>query len=321
MRWVNLIFGGFALLTAISTSVQAQSFPAKSIVFVVPYPAGGGVDLTGRLLAGKMSQQLARSIVIENRAGAGGTIGAEYVAKAAADGYTYLIGGTGPLSVAPALYKNLPYNPIRDFAPVMLVVRIPQILVVHASLPVRSLSELLALIRKHPGQFNAASGGTGTGQHLSAALMATMAKVQITHVPYKGTAPAVSDLLGGHVEMYFGDPSILPLVKSGRLRALGVTTKDRYPALPDVQSIGEVLKGFELISFYAMSAPAGTPREIVQRMNAEANKALVDPETRQKFESNGLLPAGGTPEYLGDLIRTHSAVSAKVLREANATKD
>jgi len=320
MRWPSVVLGALAA-AVIASNAWAQAFPSKPIVFVVPYPAGGGVDLTGRILGARMAQQLGRPVLVENRAGASGTLGADYVVKAPPDGYTYLIGGTGPLSVAPALYKNLSYNPLRDFAPVMLIVRIPQILVVHSSLPVRSLQDLLALIRKRPGQFNAASGGTGTGQHLAGALMATMAKLKITHVPYKGTAPAVNDLLGGHVEMYFGDPSILPLVKSGRLRALGVTTAERYPALPAVPAIGEVLTGFELISFYAMSAPAGTPRDIVVRMNAEANKALADPETRQKFESNGLLPAGGTPEFLGELIRTHSAVSAKVLRDANATAD
>lgn len=313
---------GACLLMLYGLCAYAQSYPAKPLQFVVSYPAGGGVDLTARIVAAKLSQQIGRPVVIDNRAGAGGTVGAEFVVKSAPDGYTFLVGGTGPLSVAPALYKSLPYSPLKDLAPVILLVTIPQILVVNPALPVRSVQDLIALSRKRPGELNMASGGNGTGQHLAGALFVLMANLKITHIPYKGTTPAVNDVIGGHVEMLFGDPSIIPLIKSGKLRALGVTTGRRYSALPGVVPIKEAgLPEFELTSFYALSVPAATPQNIIARINSEVAKVLADPATKEKLEGNGLIPAGGTPEHLGEFIRKHAAVSARILKDSKASID
>jgi len=308
-----------AVLCALSAAALGQAFPSKSLVFVVPYPAGGGVDLTGRIVGARLAQQLGRSVVIENRPGANGTVGADYVAKAAPDGYTLLVGGTGPLSLAPAIYKKLPYSPLKDLMPVSLVVTIPQILVVHPSLPVRSVPELIGLARKHPGKLNVASGGIS--QQLSGAMLAMMSGVEITNIPYKGTTPAMNDLLGGHVELYFGDPSMLPTIKSGRLRALAVTTPKRYSALPGVPAMAETLPGFDVTSFYALSVPSGTPREIVTRLNGEVEKALADRDTREKLEFSGLIPTGGSPEAFAEFLRHHVAVTGKLIREAKITAE
>ncbi|MCC7081662.1 MAG: tripartite tricarboxylate transporter substrate binding protein [Burkholderiales bacterium] len=294
--------------------VHAQTYPSRPLVFVVPYQAGGGVDLTGRIIGAQLSQQLGRAVVIENRPGANGTIGADYVAKAAPDGYTLLVGGTGPLSLAPAVYKKLPYSPLKDLTPVILLVTIPQILVVHPSLPVHTVRDLIALARKHPGKLNVAAGGIS--QQLAGAMLASMSGVQITSVPYKGTAPAMNDLLGGHVELYFGDPSMLPTIKAGRLRALAVTTPMRYPALPGVPTVAETLPGFNITSFYGLAVPSETPREIILRLNAEAEKALADRDTREKLEHSGLIPTGGSPEVFAEFLRNHVATTAKLVREA-----
>jgi len=314
-----LLSGMLCLMCAVSAPVFGQAYPSKPVVFVVPYPAGGGVDLTGRIVAARLTQQFGRNVVVENRPGANGTVGAEHVAKAVPDGYTVLVGSTGPLSLAPAIYKKLPYSPLKDLTPVILVVTIPQILVVHPSLPVRSVQDLIALARKHPGKLNMASGGIA--QQLAGAMLVSMAGVKITNVPYKGTAPAMNDLLGGHVEIYFGDPSMLPTIKSGRLRALGVTIGNRFPPLPDVPAMKEALPGFELTSFYALSVPTGTPRDIVLRLNSEVEKALSDRDTREKLESNGLIPAGGSPESFAEFLRNHASLTAKILREAQITAE
>jgi len=308
-----------AVLGVMSTAALGQAYPSRSLVFVVPYPAGGGVDLTGRIVGARLAQQLGRPVVIENRPGANGTVGADYVAKAAPDGYTLLVGGTGPLSLAPAIYKKLPYSPLKDLSPVSLVVTIPQILVVHPSLPVRSVPDLIALARKHPGKLNVASGGIS--QQLSGAMLGMMSGVQITNVPYKGTTPAMNDLLGGHVELYFGDPSMLPTIKSGRLRALAVTTPKRYSALPGVPAMAETLPGFDVTSFYALSVPSGTPREIVMRLNGEVEKALADRDTREKLEHSGLIPTGGSPEAFAEFLRQHVAVTGKLIREAKISAE
>lgn len=308
-----------ALFGMMTLPAAAQSYPNRALVFVVPYPAGGGVDLTGRIVGTRLAQQLGRAVVVENRPGANGTVGADHVAKSAPDGYTLLVGGTGPLSLAPAIYKKLPYSPLKDLTPVSLVVIIPQILVVHPSLPVRSVADLVALARKHPGKLNMASGGIS--QQLAGAMLGMMSGVQITNVPYKGTAPAMNDLLGGHVELYFGDPSMLPTIKSGRLRALAVTTPQRYSALPGVPAMADTLPGFDITSFYALSVPTGTPREIIMRLNGEVEKALADRDTREKLEHSGLIPAGGSPEAFAEFLRNHVAVTAKLIREAKITAE
>jgi tripartite-type tricarboxylate transporter receptor subunit TctC len=308
-----------SLAALIAAPAIAQNYPSKPITFVVPYPAGGGVDLTGRIVAGRLAHQLGRAVVIDNRPGANGTVGADFVAKAAPDGYTILVGNTGPLILAPAIYKKLPYSPQKDLAPIILVVTIPQILVVHPSLPVQSVRDLIALARRYPDKLNMASGGIA--QQLAGAMLSSMAKVKITNIPYKGTAPAMTALLGGHVELYFGDPSMLPTIKSGRLRALAVTIGKRYAPLPSIPTLQEILPGFELTSFYALSAPSGTPREIVHQLNAEVEKALSDQETRGKLESAGLIPAGGSPEYFAEFLHHHAETAARILREAHISAD
>lgn len=297
---------------------RAATFPDRPVTLVVPYPPGGGVDFVGRILAGSLQPLLGQPIVVENRAGAGGTIGAAYVARSAANGYTLLVGGTGPLSVGPLLTPNLPYSPLKDLAPVSLVVLIPQILVVRPSLPVKNVPELLALARSRPGTLTMGSGGTGTGQHLAGAMLNSEADVQILHVPYKGTSQALNDLLGGQIDMMFADPSVVPMIKSGQLRALGLTTPARSPILPDVPAIGETVPGYAMQSFYALTAPAGTPPAVMERLNAALTTVLADPEVKKKFAAEGMVAAPMSPQAAREFIAEHTARADQLLGAASA---
>lgn len=292
---------------------RAASFPDKPITIVVPYPPGGGVDFVGRILATGLSERLGQSVIVENRAGAGGTIGAAYVAHAAADGYTLLVGGTGPLSVGPLLFKNLPYSPAKDLAPVSLVVLIPQILVVRPSLPVKNVAELLDMARAKPGSLTMGSGGIGTGQHLAGAMLNLQAHVNIQHIPYKGTSLALNDLMGGHIDMMFADPSAVALIKSGQLRALGVTTPQRSASMPDVPSIGETVPGYAMQSFYALTAPAGTPAAVVDKLNSALASVLAEKDVQQKFAAEGMVSSPTTPQAARNYIAEHTAHAAQLL--------
>ena len=286
-----------------STS-SGQAYPVKSIRIVVPFPAGGGVDATARVVGQKLSQQLGQTVTIDNRAGAAGTIGADHVAKSAPDGYTLLVAGPGAISVATLVFSRLPYLPARDLAPVSMLVTMPYILVTHPSIPAKNAQELIALARANPGKLNMASGGAGTGQHLAGELFKLMSKINMLHIPYKGTAPAIADIMGGHADLTFSDPSVLPQLATGKLKAIGVSGKARYAPLPHVPVIADSgLPGYDAINWYPLMAPAGTAREIIVRLNAEILKVLSDTSVRDRLMAQGLIPSGNSPEQLAQFIR------------------
>ena len=311
------IIGGAAAAWPIAARAQqsATDYPTRPITLIVPYAPGGGNDVLARGVAEPMSKTLGQRIVIENRGGAGGSIGTRQVATAAADGYTLGLGGTGTLAIDPTLYPNVGYDPRKDFAPVGLIATSPLIILVNPSVPAHNVQELIALAKKEPGKLNYASAGTGSGIHLGTVLFATAAGIDLTHVPYRGTGPALTDLLGGHVALYFSSlPSAVGLVKDGKLRALGVTGLKRSPTFPDVPTVAEQgLPGFEAVLHYGIVAPAGTPRPIIDKLNAALREALGDAGVSSRFAAEGAEPLATTPEeYAADIDREETKWSALV---------
>jgi tripartite-type tricarboxylate transporter receptor subunit TctC len=306
-----------AVLLALAAPVaaSAQDYPARPIVLVSPFPPGGSVSLVARIVAEKMSETLGQSIVVENRGGAGGTIGARYVAKSAADGYTLLLGYTGTLAIGPSLYANAGFEPRKDFAAIGRIGSAPTMLVVHPSLPVHSVAELIAYAREHPGEINYGSAGIGTVGHLAGELFATTAGLKLTHVPYKGTGPAITDLLGGHIPMMFTPiPTAHGQAESGLLRALAVTSARRSSLLPDLPTVAESgLPGYEAALRYGLVAPGGTPRAIVERLNNELRLALAAEDVRQRLATDGTEVLPSTPEeYAADIDREETSWSKVV---------
>jgi tripartite-type tricarboxylate transporter receptor subunit TctC len=295
----------------------AQDYPSRPVRLVVPFAAGGPNDIIARLVGGRLSEALGQPIVVENRPGAGGNIGTDFVAKAPPDGYTLLSAGPGSLIINPLL-GSVPYDTARDFAPVSLMASAPNVLVVHPSVPAKSVKELIELARARPRQLNYASGGPGSTPHLSGALFAVMAGIDIVHVPYKGTGPASADLLGGQVQMaFFGIPPLLPHIKSGKLRALAVTGMRRSPELPEVPTMHEAaLPGYEVSPWYGLLAPAGTSRAIITRLNAEVSRVVRSADMKEKLAVQGAEAAGGTPEEYAAVIRADTATWARVIRDA-----
>ena len=309
-------------ITAGALPAGAQGYPVKPVRIVVPFPAGGGVDLTARTVGQKLAEYVGQQVVIDNRAGAAGTIGAEHVAKSAPDGYTLLVAGPGAVAVAPLLFPKLGYNPLKDLAPITMLVTMPFIIVAHPSVPAKNAAELIALAKANPGKLNMASGGAGTGQHLAGEFFNVLAGIRMIHIPYKGTAPAIADIMGGHADLTFSDPSVLPQLQSGRLKAIGVSGTVRYPPLPNAPTVNESgLPGYDALNWYPMMAPAGTPREIISRLNAEAVKALTAPDVREKLLSQGLIPTPMSPEQLGQFIREDYERWARVIKAANVKLD
>jgi len=309
-----------ALAICLGAPLQAQDYPNRPIMLVVPYAAGGGNDVMARIVADKMSKTLGQQIVIENRGGAGGTIATRAVAKSAPDGYTLVIGGTGTLAINPTLYPNAGYDPRKDFAPVGLIATGALVVLVHPSVPARSMEELIALAKKEPGKLNYASAGPGSGIHLGTELFAGMAGIRFTHIPYRGTAPALNDLLGGHVDLYFSSlPPALGLITEGKVRALAVTGSRREPALPDLPTVAEAgLPGYEAVLHYGIAAPAGTPRSIVDKLNAALREALAAADTRTAMASAGVEPMPSTPEdYAADIDREETKWS-RIVKESGA---
>jgi tripartite-type tricarboxylate transporter receptor subunit TctC len=292
---VALLIAG---LTCAAGLAAAQTYPSRPVMIVVPFAAGGGNDIMARLLAQHMSRTLGQQFVIDNRAGAAGTIGARAVAKSTPDGYTLMVGHSGVFGVAPSLYTNVGYDPRKDFAPIGLIASFQQILVVHPSLPVHSVNDLLALARKDPGKISYASAGIGSGSHVSTELFASMANVKLTHIPYRGSGPAQGDLIAGHVPMAITTvPPAIAQVRSGLLRAIAVTGDARLPILPDVPTVTESgVPGYVAVIHYSMVAPAGTPRAIVARLNAELNAALKSDGVRARIAEEGGDALAGTPE-------------------------
>jgi tripartite-type tricarboxylate transporter receptor subunit TctC len=304
-------------------SVQAQSsvWPSKPVKIVVGFPPGGAPDTLARVLADKWGQALGQTFTVDNKAGAGGNIGADFVAKSAADGHTLYISTVGTHAINPALYAKMPYDHVKDFSSVSFLAGTPNLLVVNKDVPAKTVKELIALAGKTPLTFG--SSGSGTSIHLSGELFNTMAGVQMQHIPYKGRAQAVPDLLGGRITMIFDNmPSALPLVKSGDVRALAVTSATRSPAAPNIPTMAEAgLPGYEASSWFALTAPAGVPKEVIARINAETIRVMNLPDVREKLTALGLDVAPGSPEALNTLIQTETIKWAKVVKESGAKLD
>ena len=282
-----------------ASTAAGQTYPVRPIRLIVPYPAGGPTDFVGRTVGQKLSQYLGQQVVVDNRPGAGTIIGSELVARAAPDGYTLLFGTGGGTFLAPLMLSRVPYDPHRDFEPVAMLVMSPQVLVVHPSVPANSVSELVALAKAKPGVLNFASVGAGTSPHLGGELFQSLTGTKIVHVPYKGTAPAMTDLISGQVQMMFTSmPTVLAHVKSGKLRLLGTGGSKRSAAIGDTPPIAETVPGFELVTWYGVFAPARTPDAIVKRLNAEIAKVLADPESRERMTAQGLEPTTMTPDQV-----------------------
>jgi len=301
---------------------SADSYPVKPVRLVTPFPPGGGTDILARALAPRMSESLGGSVIVENRSGAGGLVGIEAVARAAPDGYTLLL-VSGSLTIIPSLFPNVRYDPVKDFTPVTLATRQPYIAVVHPSLPAKNIRELIALARARPGQVTYASAGSGGAGHLGMELLKTMVKVNIVHIPYKGSGPALIDVLGGHVSLMFASaPSAMPHIKTGRLRALAMTGSQQSAAVPGVPTIAESgLPGFETYGWYGVLAPAGTAPPIIARVHGAIIKAMAAPEVMERIVADGSEAVAGTPEQFADYIKRDIPKWAKVIKESGARAD
>lgn len=320
---LNRLLLGAALACAASPHALAQSYPTKPVRMIVPFAAGGGTDIVARTVGVKLGESLGQTVLVDNRAGAAGAIGTELAAKSPADGYTLLMGSSGPIAINPALQAKLPYDPLRDFTPVALITTMPFLTVVHPSLPVRSVKELIALARARPGQLNYGSPGSGSSTHLATELFKAMARVDIVHVPYKGVAPAATDLVSGQVQMLTGDlNTLMPHVRSGKMRPLAVTGASRSALLPDMPTIAEAgVPGYEASGWFGILAPAGTPREIVRRLNGEIGKALQSDDLRKRLSGLGGEVAGGTPEAFGQHLRREIEKWGKLIRAIGLRPD
>ncbi|MFO1199208.1 MAG: tripartite tricarboxylate transporter substrate binding protein [Burkholderiaceae bacterium] len=314
-----------ALVTlALPLAAHAQAWPARGpIRFVIPYPPGGASDVTARTLGAKLSEILGQAVVIENRPGANGIIALEQVAKAPPDGYTLLMANLGPNAINPVVYSKLPYDAIRDFAPILLTSIVPQILVVNPALPIRTLGELIAYAKANPGKLNFASAGNGASNHLSGELFNAMAGVKMEHVPYKGDTPAMTDVMAGTVAVMFPTAiAATPHVRTGKLRAIAVTSRKRIPSLADVPTVAEGgVPGFEAVSWGGVMATAGTPPDVVARLNAEFNRILKMPDVAAKLESLGAEIVGGTPDEFATYLKAEIAKWGKVARDNNVKLD
>jgi tripartite-type tricarboxylate transporter receptor subunit TctC len=311
-----------AALALTAVLACAQPYPVKPIRIVIGFPPGGGIDIVGRLLAPKLSESLGQQVVVDNRAGANGIIAAELVAKTAPDGYTIFFGTTGNLSVNPALYSTLPFNIERDFVPLTQTSTVPFLLYVHPALPTRTLGEFIALAKANPGRMNYYSSGNGSLPHLSGELLNTRAGLKTIHVAYKGSAPGMTDLIGGHVQFGFDAAAIgLPHVKAGKLRALATTGKTRLSFMQEVPSAKETLPGFEVVNWYGMVLPAGTSRDVVTRLHMEIVKAMNIPDVREKLIGLGTEPVGSTPEEFGAFMKSETGKWGRVIKSANVRAD
>ncbi len=314
---------GAALVFAVSTLTQAQTWPNKPIRYIVPFAAGGTTDLLGRMIGAKLAEALGQPVVVENRPGAAGSLGVEMLAKSAPDGYTLGGGTISSHAMNVSLYSKLAYDPIKDFTPITMLATLPNMLVVHPSMGVNSVAELIALLKANPNKYSFGSAGNGTSQHMSGELFKTMTGVSMQHIPYKGSGPMIADLLAGTISMSFENmTTAYPPAKTGKLKALAVTTSKRSFVAPDVPTLAESgLPGFEISSWQAMFAPAGLPKDIHARVYAETAKALKSPEIANRLHELGLDPGGMPPEELATLIRNDIPRLGKIVRDSGAKVD
>lgn len=318
MRRSTQVFAGI-LFACLAAAAWGQSYPAKAVHVVVPYPAGGYYDLLARVIGGKLQETWGQPFVVENRVGANGMIGTDYVAKAAPDGYIIMMGGIGPHGTNPSIYQKLPYNPVRDFAAIIHVASAPNVLVVHPTVPARTVSDLVALAKAKPGGLTFSSAGRGSSQHLSGEMLKTIAGIDMTHVPYKGSAPGVTAVLAGEVSMMFATMAdVVEHVRGGKVRALAVTGARRIPALPDVPTMVEAgIAGYEATAWFGMVAPAAVPRDIISKLNQEVGRVLRMPDVLVRISQQGSAEIiGGTPEQFGEFIRSEVAKWSRVVKAA-----
>lgn len=322
-RQALVAMAAFAATSWLPGAAIAQNYPTKPITIVVPFPAGGTTDILARIVGQYMSRDLNQAVVIDNRGGAGGNLGAQAVARAPADGYTLLMGTVGTHAINASLYKRMPFDHIKDFAPLSRVAMVPNMLVAHPSQPFNTVAEMIAYAKANPGQIRYASSGNGTSIHLSGELFKIMAKVDMQHVPYRGSAPAIADLLGGQTAIMFDNmPSAIQHVRAGTLKALAVTTAQRSPEMPDLPTIAEAgVPGYEATSWFGLLAPSGTPDAVIRRLNASIVKALNDPEVRQRIAELGATPTPETPESFASFIQQETTKWAEVVKASGASID
>jgi tripartite-type tricarboxylate transporter receptor subunit TctC len=313
----------FLAVLLLSCAAVAEPWPSKPIRFVVPYPAGGPLDAVARLLGQRVGENVKQPVIVDNKAGAGGNIGAEFVARSSPDGYTILMGAVATHAINPALYASMPYDAIRDFVPITQVASTPNVLVVNPRVPASNVKEFIAYAKANPGKLNFGSGSTGSAGHLAGELFKSMAGVQMTHVPYKGAAPAMQDLVGGEVQLMFDNlASSLSQVKAGKIRALAVTTSRRSSLAPELPTIAESgLPGFDISTWFGVFAPAGTPRDVVGRLHAEFTRALAASDVREKMLALGAEPVGSNPEEFAAYIHSEAGKYAQVVKASGAKVD
>ena len=311
-----------AALIVVAGNAQAQTYPAKAVRVVVPYSAGGPLDDVMRVVGHRLTEMWGQSVVVDNRTGAGGSIGAEFVAKAAPDGYTLLLGNAGPMTINPGLQKKLSYDVARDFAPVSQLTASPMVLVVHPSLPVKTVPDLVRLAKARPGQLVYASAGIGNLQHLAMEEVQARAGIRMNHVPYKGAPPALIDVMSGQIDLMFANiVGVLQHIKSGKVRAVAVSSVKRAAVLPDVPSIEDTFAGFAATGWTGVFAPAGTPKEIVAKLHADITSVLARPDIRERFGEQGAEVVAGTPEQLAAFVRRESALYAKIIQSSGIKVD
>ncbi len=310
------------MLLAWPLTTPAQPYPAKSIKIIVPFPAGGIADLYARLIGSRVAESWRQPVVIENRTGAGGNIGADAVAKSPPDGYTLAMSALGPHAVNVSLFSKMPYDPVRDFSPIALVLEAEGLLVVHPSVPAQSVLDLIAYGRAHPGRLTFASAGMGTASHLAGELFKSMARVEMTHVPYKGNVPAITDLLAGQTSLLFATmPTVLPHAKAGKVRAIATIGAARSAAAPELPTVAESLPGFEVNNWIGLFAPAGTPPDIVRRWNGEVMRIMQSPDIQARLPAEGARFSPNTPEQFGEFVKAEIAKWAPVVKASGARVD
>lgn len=319
-HWIAVATVALCALAALN--LEAEPFPSKPVRIIVPSTPGDGSDILARSIGQKLTERWGQPVVVENRPGAGGVIGTEAAAKSPADGYTVIMGNAGSHAINQALYPKLSYDVVRDFAPITLVASAPNVFVVNPLVPAKTVAEFIALARKEPGKYSFASGGNGSSAHLNGEMLKALAGIEMTHVPYKGSSPAITDVIAGQVQLMIGNlPPILPFIKSGKVRALGVTTTTRFAATPDVPPISETVSGYESLAWFGLFAPAATAKEILAKWHADVVAVLALPEIRERVAQLGFDVVGNTPEAFAALVRGDIAKWQKVVKASGAKAD